>query len=226
MDRKKYMSLEEVQQLRTVTEATAITDLEHGRRRGPLTWMLVDLALSTGLRVSEIAALQVSDVDLKRQILTITRRKKRERVPGEFVRKDGKDRPKYHPKLVRESLAIDKALADHLAEYLKHQRKDSDCDSLWIGKRKAISVQGLQLIWYGAVTRAGMIDAKGKPLYSIHCARHTIATHLLAKTHDLRQVQKQLGHSSPATTANMYADVSDDRMREGLEGLYEPTPKE
>ena len=37
----------------------------------------------------------------------------------------------------------------------------------------------------------------------------------------LRQVQKQLGHSSPATTANMYADISFEDMQDGLNGLYQ-----
>jgi integrase len=55
---------------------------------------------------------------------------------------------------------------------------------------------------------------------SIHTARHTIAVHLLGKTKNLRQVQKQLGHSTPAVTANMYADVSFADMQAGLEKLY------
>ena len=33
-------------------------------------------------------------------------------------------------------------------------------------------------------------------------------------------VQKQLGHASPATTTNMYADVSFEDMQDGLNGLY------
>ena len=56
---------------------------------------------------------------------------------------------------------------------------------------------------------------------SIHSARHTIAVQLLKKTGNLRQVQKQLGHASPATTANMYADISFADMQEGVNGLYE-----
>jgi site-specific recombinase XerC len=48
----------------------------------------------------------------------------------------------------------------------------------------------------------------------------TIAVHLLKKTNNLRQVQKQLGHSTPAVTANMYADVSFSDMQSGLTGLY------
>ena len=48
-----------------------------------------------------------------------------------------------------------------------------------------------------------------------------MAVHLLKKTGNLRQVQKQLGHASPATTANMYADISFEDMQNGVTGLYQ-----
>ncbi len=48
-----------------------------------------------------------------------------------------------------------------------------------------------------------------------------MAVHLLKETKNLRQVQKQLGHSSPTTTANMYADVSFSDMGAGVDRLYE-----
>ncbi|MHC4708792.1 MAG: tyrosine-type recombinase/integrase [Planctomycetota bacterium] len=63
-------------------------------------------------------------------------------------------------------------------------------------------------------------QAGALPRGSIHCARHTIVVHLLRKTKNLRQVQKQLGHTSPVVTANMYADVSSADMQAGLEELY------
>ena len=56
---------------------------------------------------------------------------------------------------------------------------------------------------------------------SIHSARHSLAVHLLKKTSNLRHVQKQLGHASPATTANMYADISFEDMQNGVAGLYD-----
>lgn len=130
IDRNKYMDMKEARQLRTVTEARSITDLRAGRIGGVRAWMLVDLALSTGLRVSEMAA--------------------------------------------------------------------------------------LQRIWKRSVKLAGL----PKEL-SIHSARHTIAVHLLKKTGNLRQVQKQLGHASPAITANMYADISFEDMQNGVTGLYQ-----
>jgi hypothetical protein len=49
-----------------------------------------------------------------------------------------------------------------------------------------------------------------------------LAVYLLKKTKNLRQVQKQLGPASPATTANMYADISFEDMQEGVNGLYNP----
>ena len=194
IDRKKYMDMEEVQQLRKVTEASSIVDLRKGRVRGPLNWMLVDLALSTGLRVSEMAALRIQDIDLKRGSITVSRLKKK--------------------KQVKESLAIGNHLLDHLKRYVGWTSRKKG--ALFVGKRGPMTAQGLQRVWKATVRDAGL----PKEL-SIHSARHTIAVHLLKKTGNLRQVQKQLGHSSPATTANMYADISFEDMQEGVNGLYD-----
>jgi len=86
---------------------------------------------------------------------------------------------------------------------------------LFVGSRGPLTAQGLQRIWKGAIKRAGLPEE-----LSIHSARHTIAVALLRRTGNLRQVQKQLGHSSPATTANMYADVPFEDMQSGVTGLY------
>jgi integrase/recombinase XerD len=208
VDRTKYMSIEEVKQLRTVAEARAIVDLKAGRVNGVLGWMLVDTALSTGLRVSEIGKLTVEDIDLKRGSLAVSRVKKR--------------------KPTRETLALGRELGDHLKAYLAW-RADRIIDlaesmrsglvatkgALFVGCRGSLTAQGLQRVWKAAVKRASL----PKEL-SIHSARHTLAVHLLRKTHNLRHVQKQLGHSSPATTANMYADVTFEDMQEAATGLY------
>ena len=193
IDRTKYMNMDEVKQLRTVTEAKAIVDLRKGRVKGPLSWMLVDLALSTGLRVSEMAALKIADVDFKRGCITVVRVKKKKRV--------------------KEPLALGKDLLKHLRNYIASMDKKKG--PLFVGKRGPLTTQGLQRIWKAAVGEAGLPEE-----LSIHCARHTIAVHLLRKTGNLRQVQKQLGHASPTITANMYADISFEDMQDGVDGLY------
>jgi hypothetical protein len=71
-------------------------------------------------------------------------------------------------------------------------------------------------MWKAAIKSAGLPKE-----ISIHCARHTVAVHLLRKTRNLRQVQKQLGHADPIITANMYADVTFEDMQKGISGLYD-----
>jgi integrase len=82
-----------------VTEAKSIVDLKKGRIHGPLAWMVVDLALSTGLRVSEMADLKIQDIDFKRGSLTVIRLKRKKKR--------------------KETMAIGKDLLDHLREYLE-----------------------------------------------------------------------------------------------------------
>lgn len=192
IDRTKYMDANEVKQLRTVCEAKAIVDLRKGRITGPLAWMVVDLALATGLRVSELAAIQVKDIDLKRGFIKVQRRKRKKKVV--------------------DSLAISPELIKHIKEHLDRRTTGK----LFVGERGPLTRFGLQQIWKSAVKRACL----PKEL-SIHSARHSMAVHLLKKTGNLRQVQKQLGHASPATTANMYADISFEDMQAGVTDLYQ-----
>ena len=194
IDRTKYMDEKEARQLRTVTEARAIVDLRKGRVNGVLAWMVLDLALSTGLRGSEMASLKMKDGDLKRGCLTVTRLKRKKKV--------------------KESMALGKEIAQHLKDYIAWT--DRKRGALFVGGRGALTAQGLQRIWKKSVKLAGLPDE-----LSIHSAWHTIAVHLLRKTQNLRLVQKQLGHASPATTANMYADISFEDMQNGVTGLYD-----
>jgi len=200
IEREKYMDKAEVKQLRDSTTAWAFKDNKAGRRQGVVSWMLVDLALMTGLRVGEIAALKVGDIDFKRGGLRVTRLKRKIKKP--------------------ELMPISKTLLEHLREYVawKDQAGESIKPGaiLIAGKRGTMGTRGLQIIWKQAVERAGLDD-----FLSIHSARHTLAVNLLKKTSNLRQVQKQLGHANPTTTANMYADISFEDMQNGTEGLYD-----
>lgn len=199
IERTKYMDEDEAKRLRTVTEAWAITDLQAGRLRGPLVWAVVDVAMLTGLRVSEMARLTLGDLDLKRGALRVWRHKR-----------------KPHK---QETLAISPQLVEHLTHFVAWKEQVGQATSkgspLFVGKRGPLTPQGLGRLWKVAIKRAGLPKA-----LSIHCAHHTMAVHLLRKTRNLRQVQKQLGHADPATTANLYADVSFEDMQAGVTALY------
>lgn len=201
IDRTKYMDAGEVARLRASTEGRALIDLKAGRMTWVVTWAVVDTALSTGLRVSELARFTVGDVDLRRGALRTWRLKRKQPV--------------------QETIALGKAIKAHLREFLAWKEAAGQSldpgAPLWVGKRGRLTARGLQLMWKRAVEAAGLPTE-----LSIHSARHTLAVHLLRGTGNLRMVQKQLGHASPATTANMYADVSFEDMQEGLDGLYPP----
>lgn len=194
IDRTKYLDEKEVKQLRKSIMDWNAADLFKGRIQGTLTWLVVDVALQTGLRVGEMAQLKVKDIDFKRKAVKVVRLKKKKKVS--------------------ETLGISDDLTAHLKDYLGERTTGF----LFVGKRGKLNIPGLQRIWKNAILRAGL----PKEL-SIHSARHTMGYTLLKKTKNLRQVQKQLGHSSPAVTANIYADVSFDEMRQGVNGLYDDT---
>ena len=193
IDRTKYLSKAEVKQLRSTTHNQAKVDKQEGNTTGPLNWLIVDMALSTGLRVSELAAIQVKHVDFRRGLIKVSRLKRTQPLV--------------------ESLAIADRLKKHIRRYIKWAGITKG--PLFVGQRGPMTPAGLAQAWKSAVRRAGLPKA-----ISIHCARHTCAVHLLPKT-NLRQVQKQLGHSSPATTANFYADVSFEDMKAGVTNLYD-----
>lgn len=71
------------------------------------------------------------------------------------------------------------------------------------------------------VVKKWMKEAGLPSHFSVHSLRHTYATRLYkASNHNLRLVQKQLGHSSVQTT-QVYADVTDTDVEAAVEQLGE-----
>lgn len=201
IQRTKYMNQDEIKQFRMIVEGLALKDMRVGRKLGVVRWMLVDLALQTGLRVSEIARLDCKDINLNVGFLSVQRAKKK--------------------KQTIDQLPINGTLRIHLKEFLDWKRSADQGtgpdDPLFVGKRGRLTRRGLQQLFKNAVKVSGLPG-----YHSIHGSRHTLAVQLLKKSGNLRLVQKQLGHSSPTITANMYADISFEDCQSALEGLYDP----
>lgn len=180
------MATEEIGRLLRVCEDRAIVDLAKGRTTWVHRYLLVHLALHSGLRVSEIAALKIRD-------LKLTGRDHWLIANG----KGGRKRDVY----------LDRDLLKHLKGYIDLKRKSwgqpaGPDDPLLAGRGGGhYTTTALQISFKKAAAKAGLPGH-----YSIHACRHSYATKLLAKTSNLRFVQKQLGHASPTMTA-LYADV-------------------
>jgi len=187
IDREKILDHEQREKLIKTSRDKAELDLLHGRETWIKRYMLIDLALFTGLRVAEITNLTIGDINLKaKDPYLIVRKGKR-----------GKKRDVY----------LDKELVRHLKNFISWKKKSMeepiyDDSPLFIGRDKRhCAVITLMKSFKRAIEESNL------PLhFSIHSARHTYATFLLHATKNLRYVQKQLGHSKISMTA-LYADV-------------------
>ncbi len=187
ISRDKFLSQDQAKKLSKTCDELSDLDLLKGRANWVTRSMLVHLAFSTGLRVSEIAALKIQDLNFNgKENYLIVRNGKR-----------GKKREVY----------FDTELARHIKKYIEIKKKAwkesiEPGAPLFSGRGgNHFSTTALEISFKKAIERAKL------PMhYSIHSARHTYATILLAKTNNLRFVQKQLGHASLNMTA-LYADV-------------------
>lgn len=200
-DHRKFLSPREVGRLLRVAEQRARDAASRHCKVAVRDCFLVDLALSTGLRVMEIARLKCGDVFADdHQALLLVRNGK-----------GGKRR------LVR----FGRTFQRHCLEYFHWKRTGGEPtgpeDPLLRSSNtgRHMTTRALQKAFKRVAEWAGL---PGR--YSIHCLRHTYACELYkASGHNLRMVQKQLGHSSCKTT-EVYADVMDDEVRQALDRLY------
>jgi site-specific recombinase XerD len=136
------------------------------------------LAYAAGLRVSEIVALKLVDIDSDRMCINIRRAKgKKDRV-----------------------VALSPILLDHLRDYFRAYRPKE-----WLFEGQGggqYSARSVQQVFKDAKALAGVKTPGG-----IHTMRHSFATHLLESGTDIRFIKDLLGHNSLSTTLR-YTHVS------------------
>ena len=71
-----------------------------------------------------------------------------------------------------------------------------------------------------AIARAGLVDASGKPLVSVHGLRHTFASILLSRGVPLIVVSRHLGHADPNITARVYAHLLSDTQLDEAAAVF------
>jgi len=149
---------------------------------------LIDLLISTGIRIGEAAAIKLEDI-----------------IPSEHtVLIHGKGRKQ---RLIYISSPV---TWNRLTALFKSQSK-SNANYLFTNRYNApISIYGIESIYKKYVIKA-QINQKSTP----HYLRHTFATNLLANGADLRSVQEILGHASVATT-QIYTEVTTNRKKQEL----------
>jgi len=161
--------------------------------RGRRDAAMIELAYASGLRVSELVAVPLADVNLN----------------AGFVRVTGKGNK---TRLVPLGQAAQQRIARYLAEDRAAWVKDPAQRALFLTERGTpMTRQGFWKALRGYARRAGVRLPSGE--VSPHKLRHSFATHLVERGADLRAVQAMLGHADISTT-QVYTHVGQARMIE------------
>lgn len=158
---------------------------------------MLETLYATGLRVSELVNLQLSQLNLRQGLLRVVGKGNKERL-----------------------VPLGDEAQSWLERYLQQTRpellKQHSSAALFITSRGQAMTR--QAFWY-LIKRYALVAGINKPL-SPHVLRHAFATHLLNHGADLRVLQMLLGHSDLSTT-QIYTHVARTRLKE-LHELHHP----
>ena len=176
----KVMSVEEVDKL---LDIECKTPFDYRNKA------MLELLYGTGLRISELLSLKLSDVDLENCVIRCIGKGNKERIVefGDYA----------------ESI---------LELYLNEGYKSLNVkksEYLFLNNRGGkLTTRGVRYILDNIINKT-TIDKKISP----HMLRHTFATHLLNEGCDLLTVQELLGHES-LTATSIYTHITNDRLKE------------
>lgn len=158
---------------------------------------MIELMYGTGLRVSELVNLSLTDIDLEKGYVKCFGKGSKERIVpiGEIALK---------------------YLKIYILEYRDSMKKGYICDKIFLNNHgKAISRHGFLYLLNNIAVIQG-IEKKITP----HMLRHSFATHLLNNGADLRSIQVMLGHNNLSTT-QIYTNVNNEILKENYD-MYHP----
>lgn len=175
----QVLTVEEIEKL--------INVIDNKTLKGKRDRAIVELLYSSGLRVSEIINLKVSDLDFENNYLKCFGKGSKERIVpfGELAK-------------------------TYIVDYLEERKKlKIESEFLFINKK------GEKLLrqHINNILKRYSKKAKLKKRVHPHMLRHSFATHLLERGADLRSVQELLGHVDISTT-QIYTHLTKDYLRE------------
>jgi len=183
----KYLSVNEVE--------TLLQQPDTNDERGLRDKAMLELLYATGLRVSELVSLKLSDLNLGDGFLVCRGKGGKERI-----------------------VPLGKSASDAVRRYITEARSTfllHETNVLFLTYRgNAFTRQGFWKV-LKAYARKACLDEKISP----HVLRHSFATHLLERGADLRSVQLMLGHSQ-ITTTQIYTHVSRKQLRQIYEKYH------
>ena len=186
LDKKlpKFLATEEILAL------LAVPDLSSNK--GLRDRAILELLYATGIRVSELVGMNLSDIN----------------YTGDFLLVSGKGRKQRLVPVGSYALEALKEYLDRARSCMMKDISDSNPAVFLNTQGTRLSARSVRRILDECVHKAAL-NKKISP----HVIRHSFATHLLDAGADLRSVQELLGHSLISTT-QIYTHITNDKMRE------------
>ncbi|MEM8727627.1 MAG: tyrosine recombinase XerC [Chlamydiota bacterium] len=161
---------------------------------------IMELFYSSGLRISELAALSRFDVDFTERLLRVRGKGKKER-------------------LIPMTRTAKRWIRNYLNDPRRYERGkpycEKDREAIFLNKwGKRLTTRSIDRLFKSYLRKSGLVGN-----ITPHTIRHTIATHWLEKGMDLKTIQVLFGHSSLATTT-IYTHVSVKLKREVYERAH------
>lgn len=187
----KIVSRESLEQVFSSLQLRATIDNPSGLRD----LAMVEMLYATGARVSELAGLDLGNVDFSRNIVRLMGKGSKERM-----------------------VPFGQPARDALDNWLRYGRnalaKDKTDTAMFLSSRG--SRIGVRQIYALVAT---LLENTQTGAAGPHSLRHSAATHLLDGGADLRAVQELLGHASLGTT-QIYTHVSIERLKDGYKNAH------
>ena len=159
---------------------------------------ILETLYSTGIRVSELVALNMDDIDFLGEVVHVRGKGKKERIAP----------------IGSSALQV----IQHYMEFRnKRAQNNTNFDSkvLFVNKHgRRLSTRSVRRKMDKYLKMAGL-----DPSISPHTLRHSFATHMLNNGADLRSVQELLGHQSLSTT-QVYTHLSTTKLKEVYENAH------
>ncbi|MGZ4030839.1 MAG: site-specific tyrosine recombinase XerD [Tumebacillaceae bacterium] len=151
---------------------------------------MLELLYATGIRVSELVALNISDVNLNMGFLKCYGKGSKERI------------------IPLGTMAL-KTVSDYVMRSRVKLLRDQSEESLFLNHHgQRLSRQG-----FWKIIKKYALAARIEKEITPHTLRHSFATHLLENGADLRSVQEMLGHADISTT-QIYTHLTKSRLKE------------
>ena len=159
---------------------------------------ILETLYSTGIRVSELVALNMDDIDFLGEILHIRGKGKKERISPI-------------------SSSVLRIIQHYMEFRSKRAQNNGNFDSrvLFVNKHgRRLSTRSVRRKMDKYIKMAGL-----DPAISPHTLRHSFATHMLNNGADLRSVQELLGHQSLSTT-QVYTHLTTKRLKDVYDSAH------